>query len=395
MSGDRSQKTEAATPKRKKELRKKGQVARSQALVSWISLLLATFMVPAVGSHIALQLSEGIRGVERISENPDTHTLLAEISGVGWRVFIALTPLLVGAMIIGIVGNLAQVGFVFTFGPLTPKFEKVNPVQGLKRLFSVRSLWETGKQLITVGLIAAVAVPAILGTSRTLLGGSWSLGPALEEMYRSLVRVIQMVAAVGCLIGAADFAWQRFNLKRDSKMTKQEIKQEVRESEGDPHLKARLRSNQIAISRNRMLAAVAHADVVITNPTHVAIALSYDPLKGAPRVVARGADNMAARIRERAGDGSVAVIEAPPLARALYRSCRVDDEIPVELFQAVATVLAFVRRIQHRSSSGVPTPLQVPDTWTPTGEQPDMSLVVPRTRRRSGRRRRRPVVRGA
>jgi len=170
-------------------------------------------------------------------------------------------------------------------------------------------------------------------------------------------------------------------------MTKQEVKQESRESEGDPHIKAKLRSNRMAMSRNSMLAAVGDADVVVTNPTHVAIALRYDPAKGAPRVLARGANNMAARIRARAAEEGVALVESPPLARALYRSCRVDDEIPAPLFQAVATVLAFVRRLEGRSLAGGQHTLPVPDTWTPPGEDPETSLAWRPTRRAPRRRR--------
>ncbi len=205
-------------------------------------------------------------------------------------------------------------------------------------------------------------------------------------MGSSLLGLVQLVAVVGTLIGVADFAWQRFNLKRDSRMTKQEVKQETRESEGDPHVKAKLRQNGMAMSRNRMLASVGEADVVITNPTHFAVALVYEPLKGAPRVVARGADGMAQRIRRAAEDGGVPVVESPPLARTLYRACRVDDEIPAALFQAVATVLAFIRRLEGRPLLGGRTSLAVPDTWTPVGEDPDTALAWRPTRRAPTRR---------
>ncbi|HTO01946.1 MAG TPA: EscU/YscU/HrcU family type III secretion system export apparatus switch protein [Microthrixaceae bacterium] len=390
MGEDKSQKTEAPTPKRKKEMRKKGQVAKSATLVSWISLLVATYLIPMVGSNIGELLSEGIRSISAVAATPEPETLLEISSTLLKQSAMALAPLLLGAALLGLVGNLAQVGFIFTMGPLTPKFERISPLAGVKRLFSVKSLWEVGKQILTMGVILAVAIPGVIGIINSMMGSTWALGPALSELMSSIMSLVQLVAAVGCLIGGADFAWQRFSLKRDSRMTKQEIKREARESEGDPHLKAKLRSNQMAMGRNRMLAAVGTADVIITNPTHFAVALSYDPTKGAPRVVARGADSMAAKIREHAAAANVPMVESPPLARVLFRSCRVDDEIPAPLFQAVATVLAFVRRVERRAASGRMIELSLPDTWTPAGEDPETSLTQTR-RRTPPRRRRKPT----
>ncbi len=394
MAEDKSQKTEAPTPKRKKELRKKGQVAKSATLVSWMSLLAATYLLPKIGSNIGNLLAEGIRSISEVAATPEPETLLEVSTSLFKKSFMAIAPLLLGAALLGLVGNLAQVGFIFTTGPIKPRWERVSPKAGLKRIFSVKSLWETGKQILTMGVIIAVAIPGVIGIVNSMMGSNWGLGPALSELFSSIMSLVQMVAAVGCVIGAADFAWQRFSLKRDSRMTKDEIKREAREAEGDPHLKAKLRSNQMAAGRNRMLASINHADVIITNPTHFAVALSYDPTKGAPRVVARGADSMAAKIREHAAAADVAMVESPPLARVLYRSCRVDDEIPPELFQAVATVLAFVRRVERRASIGMipgrALELSLPDTWTPAGEDPETSLA--RTRRRNPKRsRRRPV----
>jgi flagellar biosynthetic protein FlhB len=164
-------------------------------------------------------------------------------------------------------------------------------------------------------------------------------------------------------------------------MTKEEVKREHRESEGDPHVKSKLRSLRAAMSRNQMLAAVGQADVVITNPTHVAVALHYDPSIGPPRVVARGADTAAARIRARAAEEGVPVIESPPLARSLYAACRTDEEIPAQMYQAVATVLAFVHRLAGRSGVGGPLSLHVPDTWTPPGLEPGSAPARIRPRR--------------
>lgn len=384
MAKDRDQRTEQQTAKRKKENRKKGQVAKSATLVSWVALLVATFVLPGVVGNIGARLAEGVRSIEDIAANPEPGVLVESVRTVCLSVVTALAPVLLVAAGVALLGNLAQVGLVFTATPLKPKAERLNPIAGFKRLFSTKSLWETGKQLLTMGVVLAVAVPAIMGIGDDLLSSSWELEPALSSLAASLVSLVRLVASAGVVIGVADYAWARFNLTRDQRMTKEEVKREHRESEGDPHLKAKLRSTRLAMSQNRMLAGVADASVVITNPTHFAVALAYEPSRGAPKVVARGADNMAARIRAAALDAGVPMIESPPLARALHRACRVDDEIPAELFQAVATVLAFVHRIGSRVLAGAPMPLTVPDTWTPEGEDPEESLTWRPRRRQPG-----------
>ena len=386
MAKDRDQRTEQQTAKRKKENRKKGQVAKSPTLVSWVSLLVATFVLPKVISNMGDVLAEGVRGIDDIAASPEPATLLSLAKTVSFSALTALAPVLLAAMLVALVGNLAQVGLVMATDPIKPKFERVNPVAGFKRLFSAKAAWEAGKQLVTMGVIAAVAIPAVMGTTERLLGSTYELAPALSQLGGSLVGLVRTVAMIGTLIGVADYLWARFNLVRDQRMTKEEVKREHRESEGDPHLKAKLRSTRMAMSQNRMLASVADANVVITNPTHYAVALRYEPSKGAPRVVARGADGMAAKIRAAAAEAGVPMISSPPLARALHRACRVDEEIPAALFQAVATVLAFVHRIGRERLAGNPLSLPVPDTWTPPGEDPEESLTWDPASRREAKR---------
>jgi flagellar biosynthetic protein FlhB len=385
VAKDRDQRTEQQTAKRRREVRRKGQVARSPALVGWLSLLLATFLMPPVIGRIATVLAQGVRSVRVVAAEPTPEVLNEQAGAIARDALSALVPFLVVVAIGALVGTLAQVGLVFTADPLKPKWERLNPVAGFKRIFSVKGLWETGKQVVTMAVVLAIAVPTVLGTTRMVLGSTFGREEAVGQVTSTALQLVRVVAVIGCLIGVADYAWSRFNLVRDNKMTKQEVKEEIKESEGDPHVKAKLRSARMAMSRNRMLAAVADADVVITNPTHVAVALHYDPTKGAPRVVAKGKDNMAARIREAAAAADVAVVRSPPLARALHRACRIDDEIPRELFQAVATVLAFVRRLEGRSLLGGSVSLAVPDTWTAPGEDPERSLERAWLRRRRNR----------
>lgn len=386
MAKDRDQRTEQQTAKRKKENRKKGQVAKSPTLVGWISLLVATFVLPKVISNMGDVLAEGVRGISDIAASPEPATLLSLAKTISFSALTALAPVLLAAMLVALVGNLAQVGLVMATDPIKPKFERVNPVAGFKRLFSAKAAWEAGKQIVTMGVIAAVAIPAVMGTTERLLGSTYELSPALSQLGGSLVGLVRTVAMIGTVIGVADYLWARFNLVRDQRMTKEEVKREHRESEGDPHLKAKLRSTRMAMSQNRMLSSVADANVVITNPTHYAVALRYEPTKGAPRVVARGSDAMAAKIRTAATEAGVPMISSPPLARALHRACRVDEEIPAALFQAVATVLAFVHRVGRERLAGNALSLPVPDTWTPPGEDPEESLTWDPASRREAKR---------
>jgi flagellar biosynthetic protein FlhB len=386
VAKDRDQRTEPASQRKKREARKKGEVARSQTLIPWATLLVATYVLPGMVSGIAGELAEGLRAVAAVTEEPTVENLLAATGGAATAAFVAFIPLLLVTVVLAVVGGLAQTGFLLSLGPLKPKFERINPLAGFKRLFSARSLWETGKQVLLVALIVLVSLPALRGVAELLAGSAWPLSAGLAEATRSILSVTRLIAVIGTVAGVADYAWQRWSFMRDQRMTKEEVKREHKDNEGDPHIKAKLRSLRAAMTRNSMLAAAAEADLVITNPTHVAVALVYDPSRGAPRVVAAGTDHLALRIRERAAAAGVPRVEAPPLARALHRACRVDDEIPKELFQAVATVLAFVHRVGARSLVGGAS-LDVPDTWTPAGADPRSSLSD--LRQAPGERRRR------
>jgi flagellar biosynthetic protein FlhB len=388
MANDRDQKTEKPTAKRKKENRKKGIVARSQTLVPWIAVLISTFVVPPMIGNVMTHLETGLRQFGDVAANPTLGQLGDSVLGAAWSASLAFLPMLALVSLVALVGSLAQVGFILTLGPITPKWEKISPKAGFKRLFSAKSLWETAKQVLLVTVILLVSVPAVMTTSQLLAGSSWQLSAALTEAGRAILSLAQVISAIGVASGVADFAWQRYSTGKDSMMTKQEIKEEFKQSDGDPQVKAKQRSIRMAMGRNQMLAAVADADVVITNPTHYAVALRYIPSKGAPKVVARGADRMAASIRERAKDAGVPMVAAPPLARALHAACRVDDEIPKELFGAVAAVLAFVHRIGRTRLAGAPVALPVVDTWTINGFDPDNHQRDLKQARRAARRRR-------
>jgi flagellar biosynthetic protein FlhB len=275
-----------------------------------------------------------------------------------WAVagLIVVAPLLLGTMVVGVVMNVAQVGFAPSVKLLAPKFSRVSPTKGLKRLLSTTTLWETAKALLKVAVLSVVAYRAVMGIVPVLVdGGHLSAMTTVGIVAARAMSMVRTVALVGLGLAAADYAFQRRKIQGQLRMTKQELKEEARESEGDPHMKQAIRSKQLAMSRNRMMASVAGASVVVVNPTHVSVALRYEATEGPPRVVAKGADLVAARIREEAIRHGVPIVEDVPLARTLFRACELNDVIPAELYDAVARVLAFIFGLRRRGvlSDGV------------------------------------------
>lgn len=382
MAGDKHSKTEAPTAKRKKEARKEGQVVRSEDLVTWFSLLVATMVLPGMVTRSTDAVTRTMRAVVDAASNPDERTLAGHF-GEAFTAFLgAVLPAMVALMGIAILGNLAQVGFLLSSKAMRPKFSRLNPFEGLKRIFSVQSLWQTASSMMKLGIIVAVAWVMVSGAAAELTRAPFrSATDAIASTAGLTLAVVRGVAAAALLVGIADYAFNRRKQARDMRMTKHEVKQEARESDGDPHVKGRQRQLRAQMSRNRMLASVPNADVVITNPTHFAVAIEYQRALGAPKVIARGSDALAARIREEAAAAGVPMVEAKPLARALYAVCRVGEEIPPELYQGVAHVLAFLQHISaSRTSYGGAIGVDVPDTWTPS----DGELVrVPPARRRA------------
>ena len=390
MAASKHDKTEAPTPKRKKEARKEGRVVRSQDLVTWVSVLVATMVVPGLIRGMTSSVRELLRSAAAMAERPDAASLPGEVGHAMQAAFMAILPMVAVMGLIGLVANLGQVGFLFSPGVLKPKMGRLNPKEGFKRMFSVKGLWQALTAMAKLTVIGAVVWVMSAGVSDRVLGDrTRSPADAVVQIAQVSVMLVQVVAAVCVLIGVADYAVKRRDLGRELKMTKHEIRQEYKESDGDPHMKSHMRSQRLAMSRNRMLGAVSTADVVITNPTHFAVALSYERSKGAPRVVARGADALAARIREEAKRSGVPCVESKLLARTLYRVTRPGEEIPAELYQAVATVLAFLHRVSDgqgaaRRSVGAVYGLDVVDTWTPTAGV--LERVSPAQRRRAARR---------
>ena len=348
MTGE---KTEKATPKRRKEARKEGQVPRTPELGAWAALLLFTLALPTLVHREAAALTglfEDALGSIRHPSVDEAFRVLREGAG---HAFVSLVVLGAMVMVIGVSAAVAQGGFFLATKAVKPSAKKLNPISGMKRIFGPQMFWEGAKTLVKSAAVAVLVWSAIR-TMMPVIGAPSSPELLLAHTSDKAVGLVRSVAIAGFVMGALDYAWQRRKVGKQTKMSKEDVKQEYRQAEGDPLVKSAIRARQLAAARNRMMADVPTADVVLVNPTHVAVALRYDAQSGAPLVVARGAGVVAAKIRELAADASVPLVRDVPLARALYASTEVGMEIPAELFAAVAQVLAFVISRRTRGQRG-------------------------------------------
>jgi len=346
MSDER---TEKPTPRRRKENRKKGQVPRTPELGGWATLLLLTFVLPALARHEIEALQAITRASLRDLGDLTSDDALGALGTGMTHVFWALVLLGSGVMVVGVGLSVMQGGFFVATQAVRPKLSKLNPLNGLKRMFGPQGWWEAAKVLLKSAVVGMLVYRAVVDLM-PLIGGVRPVGFVLGEVGHRVVDLLRVVAVAGLLLAVLDYAMQRRRVGKQTRMTKDEVKREHKQSEGDPLVKSAIRSRQLAMSRNRMMADVPTADVVLVNPTHVAVALRYQPEQGAPVVVARGAGVVAVKIRELAVEHEVPLVRDVPLARALYTATEVGQEIPPQLFAAVAHVLAFVinRRQQGR-----------------------------------------------
>jgi flagellar biosynthetic protein FlhB len=370
------QKTEKPTPKKIKEARKEGQVARTPELGAWAAMLALGFLLHMLVVRAFDSMELLMLRAMALVDKPTTARALKLFHDGGVTALIISVVLGSGVLFVGIAAGAAQGGIHLASKSAKPKFSRLNPIAGAKRLFGPHALWEGAKVTIKASVVALLVWRTVKGLM-PLLGGLIPLSVGVQIVAAQATLLIRDVAIAGLVMAAADYAMKRRQIGKQTKMTKNEVKQEHKQSEGDPLIKNAIRSRQLAAARNRMMADVPLADVILTNPTHVAVALSYDPQKGAPRVLALGAGAIAARIRERATEARVPMVEDVPLARALYSSCKVGQEIPAELYGAVAQVLAFVISRRRQGVSGG------------RHSSPRTETVVPKVPR-SRRRRRKP-----
>ena len=351
--GPGGEKTEKPTPKKLKQARKDGQIPRTQELGTWVGAAAASFLLPMLVGNAFTSVQELFLHVGTVVERPDP-AQLSVLLGQALGVFLAaVLPLALGMMLVGTVASVAQGGVVLSAKGLKPTLGKFNPLPGLKRMFGTHGAWEAIKAVIKTAAIGVV-IYTTSDNAQTLVSASGSL--PLSEITRvcadSAVLMFRVVGLTGLVIALADYLVVRHQTMQKLKMSRYEIEQEYKQAEGDPHMKAARRATQLAMSRNRMMAEVAEADVLLINPTHVAVALKYEPQKGAPRVVAKGADEIATKLRERAAEAGVPMVQDIPLARALHASCELGQEVPAQLFTAVARVLAFVMHLGARGVKG-------------------------------------------
>ncbi|MBU8918270.1 flagellar biosynthesis protein FlhB [Bacillus sp. FJAT-29953] len=346
------EKTEKATPKKRREARNKGQVAKSMELSS--SLMLAAFFLFLLiyGKYLGTQLLFLFRKLFTsylIGElSPaGTHKLFADLTMLCFKIVL---PVLLVSFVAALFSNYIQIGFLFTTENLKFNLKKLNPIEGAKRIFSMRTLVELLKNILKITLMGGVSYWLLKKEIGTILQLS-QMGAAqmISYLFTFIVKLGLITSVLYVVIGVADFIFQKFDHEKKLRMSIKEIKDEHKKSEGDPLVKGKIRELQREMSMNRMIQDVPTADVVITNPTHYAIAISYDASKSsAPIVLAKGVDFMAQKIKEIAKENGVIMTENKPLARALYANVEIGQEIPEDLFKAVAEILAYVYRLKGK-----------------------------------------------
>lgn len=351
--GPGGEKTEDPTPQRLQKARKDGQVPRTQELGTWVGAAAASFLLPMLVRNAFDQVGAMFVQVGVVTEDPEVVAVTA-LLGQALNTFVTVAlPMALALMVVGIAASAVQGGVRVATKPMKPTLKKINPFPGMKRMFGGHGIWEAAKAILkTAALGTVVVVTSDRAQELVSSSGALPLSAITATFTDSAILMIRVVAVTGLAIAVADYVVVRKQTMKQLKMSKYEIQQEHKNSEGDPHVKAQRRATQLAMSRNRMMAEVAGADVLLVNPTHVAVALKYEPDRGAPRVVAKGADELAAKLRERAAEARVPLVQDVPLARALHASCEIGQEVPAQLFTAVARVLAFVMQLSARGVRG-------------------------------------------
>jgi len=342
-AGDSSDKTEKPTPKRLKEAREKGQIAKTPDLSTWVAMLATIELLQLTFKRAARALPDILHEMGLVIAHPDPGAANKFAASAMWKAMGVVAPMLVGIMIVGLLANVAQVGFKPTSKKLKPDFKRLNPFKGVKRMVGMQTWWELGKALAKTALLVAVAWPAVTHAVHTLTAGTDASAFGMAAFTaKTALTIVRNVAFAGLVVAAADYAYQKRRVMKQLRMTRQELREELKQQEGNPQMKRSVRSRAMAISRNQMIRMVSAADVVVVNPTHYAVALKYDAKKGAPQVVAKGAGEVAAGIRAQAERHGVPIVHEPLLTRTLYKACEVGQLIPADLYEAVAHLLAFV-----------------------------------------------------
>jgi flagellar biosynthetic protein FlhB len=349
------ERTEAPSDKKRQDAREKGTVAKSTEVNSVLVLLSGVIMLKVTGSwmqgELAFLLQRFIIHSGRLEMSVNELVYISK--EVSLIFFKCIMPVAGVILLVGLIANIVQVGFLFTLKPITPNFEKINPISGFKRLFSMRSVVELIKNLLKLSIISLVAWFTIKSAfdEMVILADSSIMviwGFILTTSYDVIIRITVVLIVIAVL----DYAWQKYEHEKQLKMSKQEVKEERKQMDGDPMVKSRIRSLQREMARRRMMEQVPKATVVVTNPTHIAIAIRYEPSENdTPVVVAKGKRLIAARIKQTAIDNKIPIVEDKPLARAMYDKVVEGSPIPVEFFTAIAEILAYVLKLKNRSAA--------------------------------------------
>lgn len=345
MASDDQEKTEEASPKKIEDAKKDGNVPKSQDITGFVTLLIGILVLLAMLNIIKEQFISLYNYYQGLIGDELTPRLIHQIAIVTLlRALLIILPLCICVAIAAIVSNIMQFGFIFTTKPITPDLKKIDPIKGLKNLFSIKKIIESIKIVIKVCIVFGVAFYFFLEFIKELPHVMlFNIQNQLIWLKEKMLIIVGVMLVALLVIAIVDLLWVRFQYFKDLRMSKQELKDEYKQMEGDPQVKARIRQLQMQGARKRMMNQVPQADVVITNPTHYSVALLYDREKNSdPIVLAKGVDNIAFQIRRIAIEHGIEIVENPPLARELYRICEIDDAIPQSLFKAVADVLKFV-----------------------------------------------------
>lgn len=356
--GPGGEKTEPATSKKLNDIRKEGQVAKSKELITAVSLMslfiILKIYLSKLGTGLIDVYTQVYNSISKVVDDSYNGLPIRTAGSVMQQVIIDMIklviPILLVAIFIAILGNMLQQKWMVTAKPLQPKFSKISPISGFKRMFSVRQLVELIKSIAMISIIMIVVYNTVKSKMNILLTFyDVGLNTALSTIGSIIIDLGIKISAVFLIVGFADLFYQRIKFKNDNMMTKQEIKDEFKNTEGDPQVKGQIKRRMQEVSRRRMMQQLPEADVVITNPTHFAVALKYEPDAGkAPVVIAKGADYLAFQIKDKAKEYNIAIVENKPLARILYHNIDIGMEIPPELYQAVAEILAVVMRTNNR-----------------------------------------------
>ncbi|GAB4259080.1 MAG: flagellar biosynthesis protein FlhB [Methylomicrobium sp.] len=370
MAEDAGQdKTEEPTDKRLSDARDKGQIARSRELNTFVMLITCSALFLMMGSHIGQGLIDMMQSYFSVSRevifSPDSPVVSLKQAVIDAILLIA--PFLGITVIAALIGPIGLSGWVFSWEAVQPKFEKLDPIKGLARLFSIRGLIELVKALLKFLLVFGVAIGLYRHYLNEFVGLSAEpLEQAIEHALNVIGLCFLILSATLILIVMFDVPYQLWSHHEQLKMTRQEVRDEAKETQGNPEIKGRQRRIQMEMAQRRMMQEVPKADVIVTNPTHYAVALKYDQNSAdAPRVIAKGVDLVAAQIRQLAEEANIPLLAAPPLARALYHSTELNEEIPRGLFLAVAQVLAYVYQLKTARTYGWDEPLPPQDLPVP------------------------------